>query len=294
LAKYGSFCEAYYLKKLLFTVVFFVLSLNVSVLANGWNEQKGTHFIVYYTGTNDSFAQKVLQRGESEYSRIANYFGYTRSSSFWTWDNRVKIYIYPSHKAYLRARNMTQWSEGMADYNKKEIASFVKSEYFIESILPHEIAHLIFRDFVGFKGEVPLWLDEGVAQWAELENRTHVSYRIKRYLEEKKILSFETMMKLDVQNITYNQTVNISFLLDKSGSLWSSKIRGSEFVKIYYVQAASIVSFLIERYGTDRFAIFCRGLRDGSSLNKALRQAYPVNVDNMQALQKVWLEYIQE
>ncbi len=282
------------MKKLFFIIIVFALNINVSVSASEWNQQKGTHFIVYYTGNHNNFAQRVLQRAENDYSRIANYLGYARSSNFWTWNNRVKVYLHPDQEAYSKATNKQQWSQGMANYDKKEISSFVKNKYFIESILPHEIAHLIFRDFVGFKGQVPLWLDEGVAQWAELEKRTYIRSLTRQYLKEKKLISFETMMKLDIRELKEGNMINMSFLSDKSGRLRNFRIKGGELVKIYYVQAASIVGFLIERFGTGRFAVFCRNLRDGSSLNKALRLAYPANVDNMQTLQEAWLDYIDQ
>ena len=125
-----------------------------------WKELKGEHFIVCYL-QNEDFADDVLDKSEVYYSRIAADLNYPRYSEFWTWDKRVKIYIHPNLESFLKATGQPQWSRGMADYNNKQIISYAWSGGFLESLLPHEIAHLIFRDFVGFKSEIPLWLDEG-------------------------------------------------------------------------------------------------------------------------------------
>jgi hypothetical protein len=144
--------------------------------AAGWEEVKGTHFIVCYdpstvnppgsgySGDISRFASDILDRAERYYTRIAADLGYARASEFWTWDKRVRILIYAGHAAYVASSGHPAWSHGMADYGKKEIASYAFSPRLPDSILPHELAHLIFRDFVGFKGEVPHWLDEGVVE----------------------------------------------------------------------------------------------------------------------------------
>ena len=148
------------------TFLFFLslLSFLATSSAEEWKELKGEHFIAYYSRDPD-FTQTALEKAEDYYQDIAEDLGYPRYSDFWTWDNRAKIYLYPDHASYLAATGRPTWSEGMADYQNKAIASYTGSPGFLENILPHEIAHLTFREFVGFKGEIPDWLDEGVAQW---------------------------------------------------------------------------------------------------------------------------------
>ena len=68
--------------------------------------------------------------------------------------------------------------------------------------MPHEITHLIFRDYVGFQGEVPVWLDEGVAQWEEPAKRKVVRSIMRFYLENGKGYSLEDLMSVDVRNMS--------------------------------------------------------------------------------------------
>ena len=154
-------------KSTLLLSLFFLIFFCSDSYAFDWQELSGEHFIVYFL-ENKNFAQDTLDKAEVYYRNIAMELGYPRYSDFWTWDNRVKIYIYPDRKTYLQLTGEPAWSAGVASYDRKEIVSFAWSDNFLEFLLPHEITHLMFRDFVGFKGEVPLWLDEGVAQWAEV------------------------------------------------------------------------------------------------------------------------------
>ncbi|MCM8796248.1 MAG: hypothetical protein NC928_06165, partial [Candidatus Omnitrophica bacterium] len=132
-------------------ILIFICMCTAVTFTQEWQELKGEHFLVYFT-QDKKFAQEVLNKAEVYYQRIASELGYPRYSEFWLWDKRVKIYIYPDHTSFLQATQQPQWSYGMADYKNKQIISFLWSKGFLESLLPHEIAHLIFRDFVGFKG----------------------------------------------------------------------------------------------------------------------------------------------
>ena len=98
----------------------------------------------------------------------------------------------------------------MADYRGKKIISYTWSRGFLESLLPHEMAHLIFRDFVGFRGEIPLWLDEGIAQWAESFKRDYVKTLAKQAYKDNLILPLKEMMILDVRKIKADSKVYVT------------------------------------------------------------------------------------
>lgn len=233
-----------------------------------WNEVKGEHFIVHHLG-DDHFAKDVLRSAEKYYDDIGDDLGYTRYSDFWQWENRVKIFIYNTQEEFLKNTGRNNWSHGFADYDAKEIYSYVWNEGFLEALLPHEITHLIFRDYVGFKGEIPLWLDEGVAQWEEPAKRAIVKQAMKSYLEDESVYPLEHLSTLDVRNV------------------------GIEFaVQLFYVQAMSVVDFLVNRYGADHFVTFCRELRDGKSLEEALAFSYPTQIRTLSQLEEQWKSYI--
>jgi len=245
----------------------FLLSTSLAHAEN-WKELKGDHFIVYYQG-EEGFAREVVRKAESYYQDISSDLGYARYSNFWQWENRVKIYIYPTREEFIRVSNEPAWSEGVADYTRKEIRSYMWSQGFLEALLPHEMTHLIFRDYVGFKGEIPLWLDEGVAQWEEPAKRAVVRKTMKSILEKGEAFSLSELTQLQLGGSTETD-------------------RAARF----YIQAASLVDFLNKEYGSDRFIGFCRGLRDGKNLNEALRFNYPTSMRNLDELEEKWKKYI--
>lgn len=276
----------------------FVLSLllhNIPASAQEWQELKSEHFIVCFE-QDENFAKDVSYKAEGYYQRIASDLGYSRHSNFWTWDNRVKIYIYKEKAAFLKATGQPEWSEGMADYTHKQIVSYAWSSGFLESLLPHEMAHLIFRDFVGFKGEVPLWLDEGVAQWEEEPKRAEYKSASQAYLKKNILLSLEDMMKLDIRDVKdIDKKIHIRSIRRKNGERIILLIAGENLVTTYYLQSVSLVGFLIEKYGSVSFVDFCRVLRDGKSLEEALQAAYSTySIQAIQDLEDRWVEYLEE
>lgn len=258
-----------------------------------WRKLKGEHFVVYFT-EEGKLAKEVLRKAEKYYRRIAKDLGYARYSDFWTWDNRVKIYIYPDKKSFIKATGQPEWSEGMADYREKRIISYAWSQGFIDSLLPHEMAHLIFRDFVGFKGDVPLWLDEGVAQWAEAPKRKHMRSAVRNLLNSNSLLSLEDLMKLDIRQIEGKDEIHTYTVLTKSGDKEILILSSETLVNIFYLQSFSLVGFMIKRFGTEKFTDFCRQLRDGKSIDEALRFTYPIYMRDIKELENKWRRYIEE
>lgn len=237
--------------------------------AQEWKDVKGDHFIVRYVNPKEeSFAKDTLRHAEKYYTRIANDLGYNRFN-YWQWDNRVKILIYPSEKEFQLATGQPEWSKGEANYTTKTISTFAWNVEFNQTLLPHEIAHLIFRDFVGFKGEVPLWLDEGVAQWNEPATRGYAKQAGYTVVAKRAVLPFDVMC-----------------------STYSLAGKDDDSVKFFYMQALSVVDFLIRRHGAQAFSQFCRELRDGKSLEQALRAAYPASLSKVTELEKKWMDYV--
>ena len=243
------------------------LFISAPACAESWQELKGDHFIVYYL-SNEPFAKQVARRSEFYYNQIASDLGYARYSNFWQWDDRCKVYLYPSEEEFQRITGQPAWSHGMAQYEKREIHSYDESEEFSDSILPHEIAHLVFRDFVGLEGKVPVWIDEGVAQWCEPKKR-EVARRLSRYL-------ISTDKDWHVQDLTATDP---------------SKLETEAQVHAFYMQSVSLVDFLVRSFGGQAFTQFCREVRDGKSFEEALHSAYPNKIENIQELDQQWRKY---
>ena len=235
-----------------------------------WDVIKERHFLVYYKEDAD-FARRVGLTAEQEYGRIARAIGYTRYGDFWLWDNRATIFVYPDRRSFLRETQAPKWSAGRARYEQKEIATFKGSSTFLESVLPHELTHLVFREFIGFEGDVPLWLDEGVAQWVEKEKQDRSRSIVARQWKRNRLIPLKTLTSLDVRSL---QEAGVAIL--------------------FYSQAASLVGFMIEQHSPERFRVFCGHLRDGKAIDDALRFTYPSQMRSLKELEGAWKAYLGE
>lgn len=290
-----------------FLVLLFLLIPGFSFGQN-WQEIKSDHFILFYLPVSpavnsgvssgniaecEDFSKDVLHKAELYYERIAEDLGYQRSSGFWTWDKRVKIYIYPDKAGFSKVSDHPEWAAGVADYNTKTIISYLGNKDFAQTILPHEIAHLIFRDFVGFKGEIPLWLDEGVAQWTETEKRQQVMKLVKEMFRNNGLLTIEDMMTLAIKNIKNGSKVFIRPTRNRDKEKSVLFLSGDNLIAVYYAQSVSLVGFLIEKFGKVEFTNFCRALRDGKGVEESLVAVYSPHIRNLTDFDDQWREYLE-
>lgn len=223
-----------------------------------WQLVKSSHFLVMHTG-DERLAKSVSDKAETYYSTIAADLGFTRYQNFWVWDNRVKILIYPTAKAFAEACQAPAWASGRASYERHEIASYQQSGAgFLTSLLPHELSHLILSDFMG-NARVPLWLTEGFAQW-EQEGRKVTGFGPGKGFTLKDLMAADVRQDADPQRVA-----------------------------VFYAQSASVVGFMIRTYGGTAFGSFCKALRDGKTLEAALAAAYAADLPALDALEQKWL-----
>ena len=244
-----------------------ILSVGAPLYAD-WDEYKSRHFIVRHRG-DKVFARDVARQAEGYYKRILKDIGYTRHGDYWLWDRRVKIVVYPSRKGFADSTGAPDWAGGRASHARREIATYRDSRNFLGALLPHELTHMVFIEFVGFGSQAPLWLHEGVAQWEEDDTRKALDLQLAKLAERRQLLSLTALTAMDVRTV---------------------KSRG--LAEVFYAQAASLVGFLINEYGASRFGKFCRALRDGKAFDEALRFIYSRQFRNIEQLEARWLEYI--
>jgi len=262
-------------------------------IAEHWKELGSTHFIVYYTG-EEEFARDTLDDAEVYYDRISFDLGYQRYQAFWTWEGRCNIYIYPDHQSYVRASGgQPEWSHGMAVYKTRKILSYAWHENFLDSLLPHEIAHLVFRDFVGVQAEIPVWLDEGVAQWEQQSGKDRLKSMAKELYNQNSLLTVSDMMSLDIRTVKDQDRVYVRTALTKDSGDQRILLSTNQLVNIFYIESVSMIGFLMERFGSQEFAAFCRELRDGKNVEEALRSTYP-DLPTMKDFENQWKAYLDE
>jgi len=232
-----------------------------------WFTVKSTHFLVYHKKAPEDFVRKVTKRSEELYDKIASDLGFNRFD-FWLWDNRAKIYIYDDAGQFQAATGNPGWVGGCVVPATKTIQTFSYAQGFFDTVLPHEMGHIIFREFVGFYNRtIPLWLEEGVAS----------------YQEKEKYTALYPMFKL-----WHNQ--NIFMPLERLSQLVMHSTPDTKAVEIFYAEAFSVVDFLMREFGREKFVLFCQNLRDRNNFEQALVSTYSFR--NIGELDSAWQKYL--
>ena len=251
-------------------IILFLCSL-VYALEKDFKEKRSTHFIVYYNeGVDKDFIDDIIDAAEGYYEEIADNLGYRRYN-FWLWDERAKIYIFENKSSYQKETKQPDWSGGCASYRDKKIWTYPHAAGFFDSILPHELGHIVFREFVGFDNNIPLWFEEGIASYQEKSKRYAAKNIVKEFMSKNELLSMEEL----------------------SSVIGPHDIVDNEIAEIFYAEAVSIIYFLMSQFDEYRFAMLCRNLRENMSLDKALDKTY-FNIRNTNDLYRQWIKYLEK
>lgn len=231
-----------------------------------WTERKSDHFIIYYhPSIPKKYISELARKSEKYYDKITDRIGFNRFD-FWLWENRAKILVYKNAKAYVDATASPIWTGAAVHAKKKYIATYhyaeiagsaagnvaglPTKEMFLDSVLPHEMAHIIFREFIGFDTPIPLWLEEGIACANEKDGYDKFLFYARNLLRE-------------------GRAVSVSKLTGMS--------HADNLPEVFYPMGASLVIFLLEEHGKRRdFVEFCRELRDGTEFYEAIRKVYKI------------------
>lgn len=250
--------------KLRLLILFMLMPVIVFAQGQDWKIFKSTHFLVFYRQASLELLDQLTLKAEGYYNEITDDLGFNRFN-FWTWDNRAKIYLFDTQEEYRKANSNLDWSIGLVTVGNKSIQSYLTAPGLGDNVLAHELAHIIFREMVGFNNPaVPLWLDEGVASFQERrsENRFVKSY------------------------LTAKIHTNVFMGLDQLYSFNLMQAKDKQLVELFYLESYSLLRYLIKEFGKDKFVYFCQYLRDYRDLARALRAAY--SFDRLSEFETAW------
>jgi hypothetical protein len=133
-----------------------------------------------------------------------------------------------------------------------------------EEIARHEIAHIVQRVALDGAYRAPDWVLEGMAVYMQSEPLDGQRNAIETAIESNTVFSVRSM-----------------------SSASSGAISGNVF--LYYGESWSLVNFLIETYGEQKFADYFRAINAGAGDAGALEQVYGFNQDG---LENAWRESV--
>jgi len=134
----------------------------------------------------------------------------------------------------------------------------------IEDVIPHEIAHLFFYQQIDSNlSSWPSWLDEGFAQYYEINDKTAGLAR--------------------VRTAAYNDSlIPLNWLYGSFG-------HDVEQVRLAYDQSLSTVLFIHETWGVEGLQSLIDSIRNGAMISPALQEAFDLTFEEFEAEWRTWL-----
>jgi hypothetical protein len=218
-----------------------------------WKALTSGQLRVHYYGIKESFAQEMLDAGLEGLARNAKDAGLTT-------EDPVDIYVYPNYDD-LRDAILYEpsWTGGQAfsDQNIVIMGTSGSNAGWDKDTVIHELTHVLVGHFTfSCLGDVPQWLDEGLAVFSEGPLDPQFQEPLDNAIQNDSLLSVRSI----------------------SGSF--SEV--SDKANLSYAESYSLVNFLIETYGQPKMTELLGALRDGLTLDQALQQTYGFDVDGLE------------
>jgi hypothetical protein len=210
--------------------------------------------LYWYHGT-EAYNRGFLKAAEDARGLLRN------DLDAWPSDD-IHIYIYGSNKDLKDAlTGEPDWIGGLSfDANQRTIMIGIPPEYADWGLttIAHELAHTAVDSIMGgCYASIPLWLNEGIAIYAEGE----LDEDYQSSLDDA--IYFDSLFSLRSISYTYQE------------------IDGDPTQT--YAQSYSIVKFLIEEYGQKKIRQLLDRLGEGYTYDNALRKTFGVDMDGLEA-----------
>lgn len=166
------------------------------------------------------------------------------------------LVVYGTREEFLRKTNLPDWSSGAA----VGAAIYLPEGPEFKGTLAHEMTHLIFNEFMGRADPSLRWINEGLAVYEEEEARGRLRARA------------------STRPIPFREMVNLAPLGEKDA-----------LVGDWYQQVGDVTRFMIERGGRVGFGEFLKSLRDGRSVDDAIRSGFPGSWNGAASLEAAWV-----
>ena len=125
-------------------------------------------------------------------------------------------------------------------------------------ILRHELSHIVLRSAVkGPFSNLPAWLEEGVAVYGQSQPLADMKSALEAAIKSNRPLTIRSLSSASVGESDGN-------------------------VSLFYGQSYSVVRFLIDEYGEEKFRDLLGAFREGNRTDDALMQVYGFDQDGLE------------
>lgn len=216
--------------------------------------------LLWYKG-NQAFADQLIAASNEALNRLAQDTGVHL-------EQPVSIYIYASAEDLRGAMVFPQeWTGGVAftEYGIIAIGIPTNELGWGKGALAHELGHMVTHQitFSPYGAVLPFWLDEGLAMYAEGTTDPYLESVFRQAIKQHNLISVRSLASP------------------------FSAIPAEAYLS--YAESQSIVTFLIQTYGSKKMLQLLNVFKEGSTYDDALTQVYGFDEDGLDTL---WQEYI--
>ncbi|MEX1255176.1 MAG: peptidase MA family metallohydrolase [Dehalococcoidia bacterium] len=216
-----------------------------------WQTIADGNLTLWYYDAGDDEAQRILAAGRESLDRNSALLQTTV-------DFPVKIFYYASAEE-MQPAIISSGAEGVVTLGEVVYSdtAMVSADFAPEEITRHEIAHVVVRQAVREPYDVPAWLNEGTAVFAQSEPSREQRGAVENAIASGDVLSVRSLSSL-------------------------SNVALANRVSLFYGESWSLVSFLVETYGEEQFAQLFAAYAGGATTADALDQVYGFNQDGLE------------
>ncbi|MCL2281323.1 MAG: peptidase MA family metallohydrolase [Dehalococcoidia bacterium] len=227
-----------------------------------WKSMQQDKITLYWYSGSDAFAQRLLNTAIQGLSDLEASTGASLS-------RQVSIYVYSNTSDMLGAMLFAQeWTGGVAFTSYSTIIIGINDFNIAwgERALVHELTHMVNYQMTSNPyNHIPVWLDEGLAMYAEGPLESSFKEILVSALASDKLFSVRSMSS--------------PFSTD------------SNLARQEYAQSYSIVDFLISQYGSTKMTALLAAFRQGSTYDDAMQAVYGFDMDG---LYQAWLAFAEQ
>lgn len=207
----------------------------------------------HWYGAPRDFAEELLSSATDSLARLSKTTGVAPQAP-------IDMYIYAGTDDMRDAILYEPgWTGGLA-YPGYDILLIGISPGLVEwgkSTQAHELTHILVGHLTfSCLGDVPTWLNEGIAVYGEGELDTGSARTLREAVQAGSLFSVRAL----------------------SGGFSEHPAKAD----LSYAQSYSLVNFLLEQYGPDRLLQLFGSLRDGVPIDAALTEAYGFDLDGLE------------
>lgn len=224
---------------------------------DSFNNKEGTHFNVRYEGGESDVAGHVVAIIlEEAYQKVGSDLGFYPDDSITT--------ILYSAEQFMDVTRAPAWSGGIYDGKIKiPVGGLRERTDVLEKVIFHEYTHAVVHRMGG--GRVPVWLNEGIAQYEE--GRNGGSEELFRYLASAENLVPLKYLEGSFMGLNQEQAI------------------------LAYGEALSAVKYIMDEYGTGMLTRLVSGYKDGKDSDAAIKDTFQMTYKEFQ---ESWRRYLRK